>query len=153
MPDKSACALNARKGGPKGERSESSKALKSLDPGIRRDDGKGIDQSFPNNRTYILDRDTATGTLATSQGLHICLYFTRIIQFREAIMGDNTRMHDGIAGALILVGTLLGYFVNPYWLAVPGVISALMLQSAFSGFCPVYFTLGKLRGTHKTAET
>jgi len=63
-----------------------------------------------------------------------------------AIMGENTRLHDGIAGALILLGTLLGYFLSPYWLAVPGVISALMLQSAFSGFCPVYFTLGKMRG-------
>lgn len=65
-------------------------------------------------------------------------------------MGENTRLHDGIAGAFILIGTLLGYFIDPYWLLVPGVISALMLQSAFSGFCPVYFTLGKLRGSHKT---
>ncbi len=64
-------------------------------------------------------------------------------------MGENTRLHDGIAGALILLGTLLGYFVHPYWLALPGVISALMLQSAFSGFCPVYFTIGKLRGAQK----
>ncbi len=60
-------------------------------------------------------------------------------------MGENTRMHDGIAGALILVGTLLGVFVHPYWLLVPGIIGALMLQSAFTGFCPVYYTLGKLR--------
>lgn len=66
-------------------------------------------------------------------------------------MGENTRMHDGLAGALILIGTLLGAFVSPYWLWVPGIVSALMLQSAFSGFCPVYFTLGKLRGTRATA--
>jgi hypothetical protein len=66
-------------------------------------------------------------------------------------MGENTRMHDGIAGALVLLGTLLGYFINPYWLLLPGVIGALMVQSAFSGFCPVYFTLGKLRGTQKSA--
>jgi len=62
-------------------------------------------------------------------------------------MGENTRMHDGIAGALILLGSLLGYFISPYWLWLPGIIGALMLQSAFSGFCPVYFTLGKLRGS------
>ena len=62
-------------------------------------------------------------------------------------MGENTGMRDGIAGALVLLGTLLGYFVDPYWLLLPGVLAALMLQSAFSGFCPVYFTLGKLRGT------
>ena len=65
----------------------------------------------------------------------------------EVIMGENTRMHDGIAGALVLLGALLGYFVNPYWMLLPGAIGALMLQSAFSGFCPVYFTLGRLRGT------
>ncbi len=66
-------------------------------------------------------------------------------------MGENTRMHDGIAGILILIGTLLGAFVSPYWLWVPGIVSALMLQSAFSGFCPVYFTLGKIRGTRAAA--
>ncbi|MDH3527659.1 MAG: DUF2892 domain-containing protein [Gammaproteobacteria bacterium] len=61
-------------------------------------------------------------------------------------MGENTRLHDGIAGALILLGTVLGYLSNPLWLLLPAIISTLMLQSAFSGFCPVYFTLGKLRG-------
>jgi hypothetical protein len=64
-------------------------------------------------------------------------------------MGENTRLHDGIAGALIPLGTLLGYYINPLWLLLPGIVSALMLQSAFSGFCPVYFTLGKLRSTWK----
>lgn len=68
-------------------------------------------------------------------------------------MGENTALHDGIAGALILLGILLGYFVSPAWLLVPGLIGALMLQSAFSGFCPVYFTLGKLRGTRRPAAT
>jgi len=62
-------------------------------------------------------------------------------------MGENTRMHDGIAGALILVGTLLGAYVNPLWYWVPGLVGALMVQSAFTGFCPVYFTLSKLRGS------
>lgn len=61
-------------------------------------------------------------------------------------MGENTRLHDGIAGALILLGTGLGYTSNSLWLLLPAIVGALMLQSAFSGFCPVYFTLGKLRG-------
>jgi hypothetical protein len=60
-------------------------------------------------------------------------------------MGENTRLHDGIAGALVLLGTVLGYYSNVLWLLLPVCIGALMLQSAFSGFCPVYFTLGKLR--------
>jgi hypothetical protein len=61
-------------------------------------------------------------------------------------------MHDGIAGALILLGTLLGYLGNPLWLLLPGAVGALMLQSAFTGFCPVYFTLGKL-GRTQTGNT
>ncbi|MCB1887399.1 MAG: DUF2892 domain-containing protein [Rhodocyclaceae bacterium] len=59
-------------------------------------------------------------------------------------MGQHTPMHDGIAGALILIGALLAAFVHPYWLLVPGLVGALMLRSAFTGFCPVYFALDKL---------
>jgi len=62
-------------------------------------------------------------------------------------MGENTAVHDGIVGLLILAGTLMGHFVHPYWYWVPGVVGALMVQSAFTGFCPVYFTLSKLRGS------
>ncbi len=64
-------------------------------------------------------------------------------------MGQHTRMHDGIAGALILIGALLAAFVHPYWLLVPGAVGALMLQSAFTGFCPVYFALDKLDRAHR----
>ena len=68
-------------------------------------------------------------------------------------MGENTRLHDGIAGALVLFGTLLAYFTHPAWLLLPGAVGFLMLQSAFSGFCPVYFSLDKLKGNRKvTAE-
>ena len=65
-------------------------------------------------------------------------------------MGDNTRLHDGIVGSLILAGTLLGQFVHPYWYWIAGVVGALMVQSAFTGFCPVYFTLSKLRGSARS---
>lgn len=51
------------------------------------------------------------------------------------------RIHDGIVGVAITAGTALGYWVDPVWLAVPGVIGVLMIQSLFTGFCPVYFTL------------
>ncbi len=69
-------------------------------------------------------------------------------------MGQHTRMHDGIAGALILLGALLAAFVHPYWILLPGIIGALMLQSAFTGFCPVYYTLDKLdhHGGHDEAS-
>ncbi len=60
-------------------------------------------------------------------------------------MDRKTRIHDGLAGGLVAVGALLGYFVHPAWLLLPGLLGAVMLQSALTGFCPVYFTLKKLR--------
>ena len=53
------------------------------------------------------------------------------------------RIHDGIVGVLITLGVLLGYYVNPLWLLLPGILSVTMVQSALTGFCPVYFVLDK----------
>ncbi|MCH9699250.1 MAG: DUF2892 domain-containing protein [Gammaproteobacteria bacterium] len=53
-------------------------------------------------------------------------------------------LHDGIVGAVITVGILLGYYVSPAWLLLPGIIGVTLIQSAFTGFCPVYYTLEKL---------
>ena len=54
------------------------------------------------------------------------------------------RIHDGIAGALIAGGVALGYWVSPAWLLLPGILGLTLAQSAFTGFCPVYYTLDKL---------
>lgn len=54
------------------------------------------------------------------------------------------RIHDGIAGTLIALGVLLGYYINPAWLLLPGILGVILVQSAFTGFCPVYFTLDKI---------
>ena len=56
----------------------------------------------------------------------------------------KTRIHDGIVGAVMLTGIVLGAKVNIQWFYLPGVISVLMISSAFTGFCPVYFVLNKL---------
>lgn len=53
------------------------------------------------------------------------------------------RIHDGIVGAVITVGVALGYALHPAWLLVPGVIGITLIQSAFTGFCPVYFMLDR----------
>jgi hypothetical protein len=34
--------------------------------------------------------------------------------------------------------------VNPAWLWLAGVISVAMIQSAFTGFCPLHFVLSKV---------
>ena len=59
-------------------------------------------------------------------------------------MQTKRRVHDAIVGVLVTAGTALGYWVNPLWLALPGAVGLLLIQSGFTGFCPVYFTLDKL---------
>lgn len=56
---------------------------------------------------------------------------------------DNRRIHDGIVGLVIFVFVALGYYGNPLWLLVPAVLGLVLIQSAFSGFCPLYFILNK----------
>ncbi|WNM62390.1 YgaP family membrane protein [Candidatus Nitrospira neomarina] len=58
-------------------------------------------------------------------------------------MKRKRQLHDGIAGALITAGVALGYYVNPLWLLLPGILGVTLLQSGFTGFCPVYFVLDR----------
>lgn len=59
-------------------------------------------------------------------------------------MKNKIKMHDGIVGALILLSVVLAVNVNAQWIYLAGAISALMVISAFTGFCPVYFILNKV---------
>ena len=59
-------------------------------------------------------------------------------------MHTKRRVHDGIAGAVIALGVVLGYWVSPAWLLVPGVLGVVLVQSAVTGFCPLYYALDKL---------
>ena len=56
---------------------------------------------------------------------------------------QKRRIHDGIAGALITLGVALGYYIDPLWLLLPGILGVTLLQSGFTGFCPVYFILDR----------
>ena len=56
-------------------------------------------------------------------------------------MNQKRRIHDGIAGALITAGVALGYYVDPLWLLLPGILGVTLFQSGFTGFCPVYYVL------------
>lgn len=40
------------------------------------------------------------------------------------------------AGLVVLAGTGLGTFVNPWWYALAAFAGLNMLQAAFTGFCP-----------------
>lgn len=59
-------------------------------------------------------------------------------------MQRKRRLHDGIVGVLVTAGVALGYWVDPVWLWIPGAVGLLLIQSGFTGFCPVYYTLDKL---------
>ena len=48
------------------------------------------------------------------------------------------------AGSMILVSLLLGYFVAPAWLLLAAFVGLNLLQSAFTGFCPLAMLLRRL---------
>jgi len=64
-------------------------------------------------------------------------------------MNTKRRIHDGIAGAVVTIGVALDHWSDPLWLLVPGLLGVTLVQSAFTGFCPVYFILDR---TCKTKE-
>ena len=45
------------------------------------------------------------------------------------------RMIKGIAGAFILIGLLLGYFVNEYFYLIDAFVGLNLLQSSFTKWC------------------
>lgn len=57
---------------------------------------------------------------------------------------NKRKVHDGIVGVAITLGVVLGHFVDPLWLFIPGVLGVTLLQSGITGFCPLYYTLDKI---------
>lgn len=47
------------------------------------------------------------------------------------------RMVLVFAGSMILLSVALAHFVSPYWLLLTIFVGANLLQSAFTGFCPL----------------
>ncbi|MBL0162075.1 MAG: DUF2892 domain-containing protein [Xanthomonadales bacterium] len=47
------------------------------------------------------------------------------------------RLVLAFAGSVILLSVALAHFVSPYWLLVTLFVGANLLQSAFTGFCPL----------------
>ena len=58
-------------------------------------------------------------------------------------MNTKRRLHDGIVGAVLVAGSALGFWLDPLWLLVPGLLGATLLQSGVTGFCPLYFMLDR----------
>ncbi len=53
------------------------------------------------------------------------------------------RIVMAFAGTVILVSVLLSHFHHPYWLFVTAFVGFNLLQSAFTGFCPLAIVLKK----------
>jgi hypothetical protein len=49
-----------------------------------------------------------------------------------------------LAGAMVLLGVALGFFVSPWWLLLPAFVGFNLVQSAFTGFCPAEIVLRRL---------
>ena len=45
------------------------------------------------------------------------------------------------AGTLVLLGLALAQLFSPWWLLLPALVAANMLQAAFTGFCPLALIL------------
>ncbi|MBL8589728.1 MAG: DUF2892 domain-containing protein [Methylobacteriaceae bacterium] len=51
------------------------------------------------------------------------------------------RIVMAFAGSMILVSALLAWLVSPGWLLLTGFVGLNLLQSAFTGFCPLAIVL------------
>jgi hypothetical protein len=49
-----------------------------------------------------------------------------------------------VAGAVVLISALLAWQVSPAWLLLTGFVGLNLLQSAFTGFCPLALILKKM---------
>ncbi len=49
------------------------------------------------------------------------------------------------AGAMVLLSLALAVWVSPYWLWLAAFVGANLLQSSFTGFCPLAKILAKLK--------
>lgn len=47
------------------------------------------------------------------------------------------------AGSVVLLSVVLAHFVSPWWLLLTLFVGANLLQSAFTGFCPLAMILRK----------
>jgi hypothetical protein len=48
------------------------------------------------------------------------------------------------AGAVVLLSALLAWLVSPVWLLLTAFVGLNLLQSAFTGFCPLAVILKKM---------
>lgn len=67
---------------------------------------------------------------------------------------DIERTIEANASTLALIGLALGIFVHAYWLLLPVLVAAFLLQHALQGWCPPVPVLRRMgfRTSHEIAE-
>ncbi len=58
-------------------------------------------------------------------------------------MTKQIKLHDGIVGGIMLLAAILAWQVDPRWIFLVGLTAAIMVSSAFTGFCPVHYVIGR----------
>jgi hypothetical protein len=53
----------------------------------------------------------------------------------------------GLAGTLVLGGSLLGYWLSPWWLVLPLLVGCNLIATALTGICPAMVLMSKC-GVH-----
>lgn len=51
------------------------------------------------------------------------------------------RVVMAFAGAMVLLSAVLAYLLSPWWLLLTAFVGTNLLQSAFTGFCPLAMIL------------
>ncbi len=57
---------------------------------------------------------------------------------------DIERAIEANASLQAFIGVALGFFVHPYWLALPALVTAFLFQHAVQGWCPPVPVLRRL---------
>ena len=90
----------------------------------------------PNNTSNEVNRQIETDTEArVRRALANPARIDRRIRELEEEW-DIERAIEMNASALAFLGTALGFFVHPYWLALPALVTAFLFQHALQGWCP-----------------
>lgn len=58
-------------------------------------------------------------------------------------MTKKIKIHDGIIGVLLSASAALALWVDTHFVWLTVATGLVMLQSAFTGFCPVHYLVGK----------
>jgi hypothetical protein len=49
-----------------------------------------------------------------------------------------------LAGLMVIVSLVLGYYVSPYWHLLTAFVGLNLIQASFTGFCPAAIIFKKL---------